>query len=251
MKRAVFSAAAILPLFILVVAASAQTSGTSGVLLASAQPTVLSAPIAGSAAAVPKNGSDTNLLAMARSSQFDIQLQALAAVDAMVASGRISAGQKQTAYGALAALALSGIRNSVIEGMTVVNNYPSVRMHAARLLGRLGGSQAEATLIQVLMFDDEPMVLSEAAFQLGRIASSQDTEALDAIVSAFRREDAIQPQNNMAYASLLSFEKIEKRGGGIQDPAVFDLISRIQQSDYTYAVKAKAAQVFSLLRSNN
>ena len=192
-----------------------------------------------------------NLLAEATSIDRNSQMMALAAATQLVSKGKLSQNDTSKAFAVLRALAYSGTINETISGMTVINSYPTIRMEACRLLGELGGAQADEILMRVLANDTEPMVLSEATFQLGRLGTNPKNRVSEAISAAFGRQDALRLDNNLAYASLLAFESIAKKNQGITDPSVFDVIARIQTGDYVTTVKQKAARVMAELRHYN
>ncbi len=192
-----------------------------------------------------------NLLAEATSIHRSSQMMALDTITQLVSKGKLSQNDNSKAIAVLKALAYSGTVDETISGMTVINSYPTIRMEACRLLGKLGGAQADEILIRVLANDPEPMVLSEATFQLGRLGTNPKNRVSEAIAAAFGRQDALRLDNNFAYASLLAFESIAKKNRGITDPMVFDVISRIQSGDYVSTVKAKAARVMAELRLYN
>lgn len=193
------------------------------------------------------NGLETQ----ARSVDRDTQAIALARLETMMKKGPLSTADQATAYNALSDLALSGTVRPTISGMTVINSYPDIRMMACRLLGELGGPRASQTLLRVLFNDNEPTVLSEAAFQLGRMGKNPDNRVTEAIVWALARQDARSLDNNLAFSSLLAFESLAKANHGLTDVGVYDIIGRIQGEDYTGTVKQKAAQVLAELRSYN
>lgn len=192
-----------------------------------------------------------NLLAEATSIDRNSQTMALDTITQLVSKGKLSQNDTAKALTVLRALAYSGTINETISGMTVINSYPTIRMEACRILGELGGAQAEGILLRVLANDPEPMVLSEATFQLGRLGTNPKNRVSEAISAAFGRQDAFRLDNNFAYASLLAFESIAKKNRGITDPSVFDVIARIQSGDYVTTVKQKAARVMAELRLYN
>lgn len=173
----------------------------------------------------------------------DTQRTALNQIRQVMAGGSLSKSAKTAVYRALTELAYSGTIDPTITGMTVVNNFPEIRMAACQLLGHLGGRRASGTLLRVLSTDPNPTVLSQAAFELGGIGRNPNNSVSQAIVSAFSRQDALSQDDNLAFASLLAIGKLATVNGGISDPNVFDMIARIEAENYSGTVKAEAARV--------
>ena len=239
MKKSVAAVLGLLFAVVFAVSVYAQTSSTAA---ASAN---------GINASFAQSQGITNLVAEATSIDRDTQMMALRTVSTLVSKGNLSEADSAKSLEALKALAYSGTVNETVSGMTVINSYPSIRMEACRLLGKLGGPQASEILLRVLGNDPEPMVLSEAAFQLGQLGLNPGDSVSQAIAGALGRQDALRIDNNLAFASLLAFENIAKVNKGITDPMVFDIIARIETSDYVTSVKKKAFQVMDELRSYN
>lgn len=173
----------------------------------------------------------------------DTQLAALNQVQQIVAAGSLSPSVKASVYQTLSKLAFSGTVDPSISGMTVINNYPEIRMAACQLLGKLGGRRASTALLKVVVNDPYTTVLSQAIFELGTMGKNPHNAVSQAIVWAFDRQDATMQDDNLAFVSLLALGKIAKLNRGITDPAVFDMIARIQSENYSGPVKAEAIRV--------
>ena len=177
----------------------------------------------------------------------DMKLLALKNIEEMLDEGRVSAGDPETHY-VLDYLANEGIGRMVRENNRLVNNYPVVRKEACMLLGELGGENAVNTLMLIMNNDDEPMVLSEAAYALGVIGENADNMVSTAIADAVLRQDTLNPSDNFAYAALLAFQKLADKGDGLQDPEAVRAIIAIAQGNYIREVKTKANDVLNELR---
>lgn len=178
----------------------------------------------------------------------DMKLLALQNIQSMIDEGKLSTGAPE-AHFILDYLAGEGLTRTVRESNRLVNYYPEVRRRAVNLLGKLGGAGATDSLIQALMTDIEPMVLAEAAYALGTIGENTDNEASQALAAVVLSQDAVAPDNNLAFASLLAFEKIAESNDGINDALAFKAIIRIAQGNYIRSVRLKAIEVIDALRS--
>jgi len=146
-------------------------------------------------------------------------------------------------------LSLEGTRNIARENNRVVNNFPDVRRQAAKYLGQLGTEEARVSLIEVLKFEREPMVLQEAIKSLGDIGTNENNETVANIVWFFSRYDTLNPDNLMAIATIDALEKIARNSGGITDPEAIRLLIRISEGNYITPVRERARQLMADLRT--
>ncbi len=177
----------------------------------------------------------------------DMKLLALENIQEMMDSGKLSTGAPE-AHFVLDYLAGEGLSHQVRENRRLINYYPEVRRQAANLLGQLGGENSQLSLISVLYDDIEPMVKAEAAYALGQIGSNENNMVSQAIANVILLEEYALPDNNLAFASLLAFEKLAAANGGLNDSSAFEAIIRIAQGNYIKKVRLKAVQVLDSLR---
>jgi len=184
----------------------------------------------------------------ATSTDLDSQLLALTSLRDMIENGKIQS-DSAVANDILSYLSFDGISRPVYQNNHVVNNFPEVRREACNLMGQIGGDNSEAILLKVLATDYEPMVLAEAVYALGKIGLNQNNLVSQSIAAAMIRQDAVHPDNNFAFASLLAVEKIAKKNSGLKDPDTYQAIIRISEGSYIPDVKQKALQVLDELKS--
>ncbi|MBN2532927.1 MAG: HEAT repeat domain-containing protein [Spirochaetales bacterium] len=136
-------------------------------------------------------------------------------------------------------------------GNTVVNDFPEVRRKACELLGWIRTENAKASLIKFLKEDQEPMVKSEAAWALGEYAKYEGDKNGDitrALAWVIEREKMDNPDNNLAYAVVLSLEKISKKHNGVlPHPDGYITLIKIAQGNYINTVTKKALEVIQNL----
>lgn len=145
-------------------------------------------------------------------------------------------------------LSMEGILRRERESGHLTNYFPEVRRRAANLLGRLGGEQARRSLLTILVTDDEPMVIAEAAYGLGVIGKDEGYRSVQALDFVLAKQDYYSPDPNLAYAICLALEKIAQANGGIRDPAAYRALVRISQGPYIPTVRRKAMQTLEQLR---
>jgi hypothetical protein len=165
----------------------------------------------------------------------------------------IEAGKATDGHGLIMEfLAMEGINRRVREKGRLINYFPEVRRRAANLLGRMTGEQAKINaknaLLTVLVTEDEPMVMAEAAYALGILGLNEGNEVVYAITYTLAKQDPDKPDGNLAYAICLALEKIARANNGIKDPDAYRTLVRIAQGSYIETVKRKAMQTLNEMR---
>ncbi len=178
----------------------------------------------------------------------DSKLKALANIEDMIDSGKVNS-EDSDVHAILDYLSMTGTGVKFRENGHVVNDYPEVRRRACEQLGKLGGEGAKDTLINILLTEKEPMVLSEAAYALGKIGINKNNQVSQALSYAILNQDILTPDNNFAFSVLLAFEKLAKANNGLNDPVVLRAIIRIQNGNYIRDVKRKADELIDILSS--
>ncbi len=182
----------------------------------------------------------------AASQDRDSKLKALDYIEDLISSGKADSSSSDV-HAILDYLSLTGTGVQYRENGHVVNNFPEVRRRACEELGKLGGEGAKDTLINILLTEDEPMVLSEAAYSLGKIGLNKNNQVSQALSYAILNQDIMTPDNNFAFSVLLAYEKLAKANGGLNDPTVLKAIIRIQNGNYIKNVKKKADELIGIL----
>ena len=185
---------------------------------------------------------------MATNLSRDSKLEALAAIEEMIEGGRTSENDRDL-LSVLEYLSMEGNGVQMREAGLLINNFPEVRRRACESLGDMGGEIAKASLINVLLTEDEPMVLAEAAYALGTIGINNDNQVTQALSYSILGQNIMSPDNNYAFAVLLAFEKIAESNSGISDPSAIRALVRIQNGNYIKTVQRKANSVIDKLRA--
>jgi hypothetical protein len=150
---------------------------------------------------------------------------------------------------ALEYLATEGIINVIRKNNRVTNNYPEVRVRAAKYLGDKGTPEAKTLLIRLIRTDEEPMVLQEVVKSLGKTGANDNNEPVRTISGVVDRKNNLnQPDNLLAFSALDAYDKIAKVNGGLQDPMVIQTIINIAEGNYSLTVRNRAKQVLANLR---
>jgi hypothetical protein len=186
--------------------------------------------------------------AQAMSTNRDAKLRALENLEEMIASGKVTP-ESADALLLLDYLAMEGVSRQVRMNGRLINYFPMVRKKAVELLGKVKGETAKDILLDVLSEDNEPMVKAEAAYALGLIGLNENEEVTRALAYELMNQTAVAPDDNFAYAVMLSYEKIAAANNGIREPSVYLSLIQVSQGNYVKAVREKALDVMDVLRT--
>ena len=178
----------------------------------------------------------------------EMKLLALDNMEQLIEEGKVTEDSADALY-LLDYLAMEGIAREVRVNGRLINYFPEVRRRSANLLGKVGGETAKDTLLDVIDNDNEPMVLAEAAYALGEIGINNDDQVALVLADMITQQSVVAPDDNLAFAVLLAFEKIAEANDGLNNPDVFNAIIQIAQGNYIREVRRKALDVMNKLRS--
>ena len=180
----------------------------------------------------------------------DMKMIALQDIEEMVGDGQISGDDKQM-IGILSSLGSEGISNQVIEQGAVINDFPMVRKEACRILGEVGGDYARDALVNVLISEPEPMVMSEAVVALSKVGPDEQGVVLAVIADSMRSQTALNKDNNFANAFILAIDNLAQNNDGVDDLRVFEELTKIAdpRSGYITVVRKKAFELLKSLQS--
>jgi HEAT repeat protein len=181
----------------------------------------------------------------ARSTSREQKLIALEYIGDAINRGNTSDDIRQT----LEYLSREGRRSIARENNRIVNNFPDVRRQSARFLGQLATEEARLSLLEILQFENEPMVIQEAIKSLGDIGTNEDNQTVAHIAWVMARFDNLNPDNLMALATIDAFERIARRNNGINSPEAIRTLVRISEGQYVTPVKERARQLLAELRT--
>ncbi|MDR2942595.1 MAG: HEAT repeat domain-containing protein [Treponema sp.] len=135
------------------------------------------------------------------------------------------------------------------ENGRVTNNFPDVRRQAAKYLGQMGTEEAQKSLMEIMRFENEPMVLQEAVKSLGDIGINNNNETVAHIAWIARKFDNTNPDNLLAIATIDAFEKLAKKNDGLKSPEAIQILARISEGNYVTPVRERARQLLADLRA--
>ena len=187
------------------------------------------------------------LRTQALSNSRETKIMALQNIRQMVEDKRVTADNAEVVT-LLQAMAGEGVFRITRSDGAVANYFPDVRREAVELLGKVGGKDAKNTLLKVALEDKEPMVLAEAVYAMGRMATGDDKDMLQYLTKVMMRNNSrVAPDNNLAFSCLLTIEKMASKFKGIADPELIGALLDTASGVYLKDVRMKAIQVISAL----
>lgn len=132
----------------------------------------------------------------------------------------------------------------------VLNDFPDVRRQACELLAEFPSVETKDTLLRVALSDREPMVIGAAIRSLGRIGINDNDEVTQTISFIVNKYDILQPDNSLAFETLVAIERFVDAGTEIKDTSIIRTVLRIADGNYIVPVKQKARQVLDKLRKS-
>jgi hypothetical protein len=191
--------------------------------------------------------SDQLLLAQALVPDIHAKLRVIEELKIRARAGGVSPADRN-AVRILQYLAEEGILTPPGGRRIASRNFPEARRASCEVLGYIGGKEAKDILISVLKTDNEPMVLSEAVFALGKIETAPDKELVDILASLIEKKILISWDNNFAYALLAAVEKLTDTPAGIHDETLFRGLIRMLDAPLAPQVKIKTRRLIEKMK---
>lgn len=183
----------------------------------------------------------------ARANTREQKMIALEYINEAIENGSTNPEIAQT----LGYLSMEGRMIQSRENGRLINNFPEVRRQAAKQLGRLGTEEAVSALLDIVRYENEPMVLQEAIKSLGDIGvNNENNDTVRFIAHTVRHNNNTNPDNLMALATIDAFEKLAKNNDGLNSPEAIQILVLIAEN-YRYAtpVRERSRQALAELRT--
>ncbi len=188
------------------------------------------------------------LRTQALSSRRDHKEQALETLRTLVEDGAIAADDSPR-IAILRLLATDGSSYQVRVGGRVLYNNPDIRRDAAELLGEIGGPQSRSALLEIMEYEREPMVLSQAIHALGHVGLDDEGRGAVRLARVLNRENARDnPDNNLMYVTLMSMERLAgDQPDQLATSTLVNSLVQISTGPYNRLVREQARQTLSVL----
>ncbi len=146
----------------------------------------------------------------------------------------------------LKTLAEEGVRTEVRNVPAGTRDFPEVRRAAVELLGRIGSPEAEEILYALVYYEQEPLVLSEAVYALGRKKNTLTEEFIRALTYVFAHQVLRRYDNNLAYVCLNMLKKPPGTLNPGETSELFSYILKVPELPFNQEVKKTAGEVIQL-----
>jgi hypothetical protein len=151
------------------------------------------------------NDIDTEIImGLAEADELDTKLVALQYIKDAIEEGNTSAGVIE----ALDKLAGEGVLSESRTNGRKVNNFPEVRRQACLLMAKVPSEHTKNQLINIMVAEDEPMVLSAAVQSISKIGADNADEVIEAIAFINKRNMVLNPQSSLAFEVIDAFERL-------------------------------------------
>jgi hypothetical protein len=180
-----------------------------------------------------------------RSESREMKMIALQYIEDAIDRGNKSEEIRQ----ALEYMGLEGVLNQGRENGRLINNYPDVRRETAKHLGKMATPEAKDTLLKMIYYDNEPMVLQEVVKSLADIGINDNGRTISTIAWILQKFDNTNPDNLLALSAIEAFEKLGDANGGLKDYNAIQMLIRISEGGpYIKPVQLRAKQALINIR---
>ena len=187
------------------------------------------------------------IIGLAEADDFDTKLVALQYINDAIDEGNTSAGVIE----ALDKLGGEGVLSESRTNGRKVNNFPEVRRQACLLMAKVPTEHTKNQLINIMVAEDEPMVISAAISSLGVINPENVEEVVDAIQFVNKRNAALNPTSSLAWQVCDTFEKLApsatRRSINVMTVTLTEIASNYR---YSTPVRENAKNLLKTLATN-
>ncbi|MFP4363272.1 MAG: HEAT repeat domain-containing protein, partial [Spirochaetia bacterium] len=128
----------------------------------------------------------------------------------------------------------------VRQGATVVNNYPTIRISALRLLSEIGTVSALDDLVFVVRHDPDPYVRAEAVRAIGDLRFDPEGDGIESIYAAINGRYTGRESEMLAEAALYTMEKLLFYYGCFTSDRGYDIVLHIFRGSYSRRIRERA-----------
>ena len=195
------------------------------------------------------NDIDTEIImGLAEADELDTKLVALQYIQDAIDSGNTSPGVIE----ALDQLSGEGVLSESRTNGRKMNNFPEVRRQACLLMSKVPGEHTKNQLINVLVADDEPMVLSAAVQSLAAINPENADEVIEAIAYVNKRNMVLNPTSSLAWEVIEAYEKLAPNADSRTMRVISGSLTEIAGNyRYTTPVRDKAKALLKKLSNSS
>ena len=195
------------------------------------------------------NDIDTEIIiGLAEADDLDTKLVALQYIEDAINEGNTSQGVIE----ALDKLSGEGVLSESRTNGRRVNNFPEVRRQACLLMAKVPSEHTKNQLINIMVAEDEPMVLSAAVQSIGIINPENTAEVVDAIQWISKRNAVLNPTSSLAWQVVDTYEKLAPNADNRTIKVMTGSLTEIASNyRYTTPVRDKAKALLKKLSNSS
>ena len=188
------------------------------------------------------------IIGLAEADDLDTKLVALQYINDAIEEGNTSQG----VIDALDKLGGEGVLSESRTNGRKMNNFPEVRRQACLLMAKVPTEHTKNKLIDIMVAEDEPMVISAAISSLGAINPENVEEVVDAIQYVNKRNSVLNPTSSLAWQVCDTFEKLAPSASRRAITVMTGTLTEIA-ANYRYStpVRDKAKSLLKTLANSN
>ena len=188
------------------------------------------------------------IIGLAEADDLDTKLVALQYINDAIEEGNTSQG----VIDALDKLGGEGVLSESRTNGRKMNNFPEVRRQACLLMAKVPTEHTKNKLIDIMVAEDEPMVISAAISSLGAINPENVEEVVDAIQYVNKRNSVLNPTSSLAWQVCDTFEKLAPSASRRAITVMTGTLTVIA-ANYRYStpVRDKAKSLLKTLANSN
>ncbi|MBO4640265.1 MAG: HEAT repeat domain-containing protein [Treponema sp.] len=193
------------------------------------------------------NDIDTEIImGLAEADDLDTKLLALQYIKDAIDEGNTSAGIIE----ALDKLSGEGVLTESRTNGRKVNNFPEVRRQACLLMAQVPTEHTKNQLINIMVAEDEPIVLSAAVQSLSIINPENTEQAISAIAWVAKRNAVLNPQSSLAFEVVDAYERLAPNASNRKE-MIASLTEIAGNYRYATTVRNRATKLLKKLSNTN
>ena len=193
------------------------------------------------------NDIDTEIImGLAEADDLDTKLLALQYIKDAIDEGNTSAGVIE----ALDKLSGEGVLSESRTNGRKVNNFPEVRKQACLLMAQVPSEHTKNQLINIMVAEDEPMVLSAAIQSLSKINPENAEQAISAIAWVAKRNAVLNPTSSLAFEVVDAYERLAPLASNRKE-MIASLTEIAGNNRYATTVRNRATKLLKTLSNTS
>lgn len=192
---------------------------------------------------------DQLLYAQAALPELQSKLSVLDTLYGRARSGGISPADRNILF-ILRHIALESTKARSTAGKTPANrDFPEARRASCEVLGYIGGERSVQILLDVLRFDDEPMVLSDALSALAKTAFFIDSDIIEVLTRILEKKILVSHDAHLTYAFIFALDRLCAAPPGIRDERIFLGLLKFLDGPFPLIIKNRAKLIVEKLKN--